>query len=459
MSQLGSTDMPLRVAIVGSGPGAFYAADALLHSKTTVAIAMFDRLPTPYGLVRAGVAPDHPKIKSVIKVFERIAASPAYSFWGNVRVGTDVAVSELRRFFDVLIFAYGAEKDRALNIPGEDLPGSCTATEFVGWYNGHPDYRDRTFDLSTDTAVIIGQGNVALDVCRILAKPVEELAPTDIAAHALETLASSQIRYIHLIGRRGPVQTKFTAAELKELLTIPDCDVVIDPEDMQIDSVSEQELAVPENAHARANIELLRKIGTSHASTGKKQIHIHFLKSPVALLGTNRLEGVRLEKNRLEGEPMKLRAVGVGIYKELPCGILFRSVGYRGTEMPQVPFDRSRGTIPNLKGRIIEEGSPITGLYTCGWIKRGPQGIIGTNKPDAAETVTSILEDLPRLTPCEERSDDALHGVLRQRGVRVVSFDDWRRIDAAEVERGRAAGKPREKFTRIDEMLAVLDGA
>lgn len=459
MSHLGSTDMPLRVAIVGSGPSAFYAADALMHSGTTVAVAMFDRLPTPYGLVRAGVAPDHPKIKSVIKVFDRIAAAPGYSFWGNVRIGTDLTINELRRFFDVVVFAYGAEKDRALHIPGEDLPGSCTATEFVGWYNGHPDYRDRTFDLTAETAVVIGQGNVALDVCRILAKPVDELAHTDIAAHALEALASSRIRYIHLIGRRGPAQTKFTAAELKELLTIPDCRVVIDPEDMQLDSISEQELALPENAHARANMEILRKIGDSHPSTAQKQIHIHFLKSPVALLGTTRLEGVRLEKNRLEGEPMKLRAVGRGIYQDIPCGLLFRSVGYRGTEMPQVPFDHSRGVIPNRDGRVVDNGTPVVGFYTCGWIKRGPQGVIGTNKPDAAETVKCIVEDLPRLSPCEARDDELLHTLLRERGVRVVSFDDWRRIDAAEMERGRAAGKPREKFTRIEEMLAVLEKA
>ncbi len=457
MTRLGDPTLPLRVAIIGSGPSGFYAADALLNSGVAVSVSLFDRLPTPYGLVRAGVAPDHPKIKNVIKVFERIAALPACSFWGNVYIGKDIGISELRRFFDVIVFAYGAEKDRILGVPNETISGSHTATAFVGWYNGHPDYCDCSFDLSTESVVIIGQGNVALDVCRILAKPVDSLAKTDIANHALERLAESRVREIHVVGRRGPAQAKFTAVELKELMTVQNCQIVIEPSELQLDAVSGQEITMPEGAHARANLDVLNKMVESTCESARKTIFFHFLLSPVEFCGDDHLTHIRFERNRLEGSPFRTTAVGMGQHVEISCGLLLKSVGYRGVPIDGVPFNPSRGVIPTEKGLVVSaEGTPCDGLYACGWIKRGPHGVIGTNKPDAAETVRTILESLPRLAPCPERSDASLLELLTQRGIRVVSFDDWKRIDAAEIDRGKAVGKPREKFTRVADMLAVL---
>lgn len=457
MPELGTASRPLRVAVVGSGPSGFYATEALFKSGKTVEVAMFDRLPTPFGLVRGGVAPDHPKIKTVTRAYEKISTTSGFEFLGNVTVGHDISVETLRKFFDAVIFACGAETDNRLGIPGEDLPGSHTATEFVGWYNGHPDYRDRAFDLSCKTAVVIGQGNVAMDVSRILAKTADELKNTDIADHALDVLAESNIREVHLIGRRGPVQAKFFTPEIKEIGELADCDPVVDPRDLELDPASRTELDDPKSQNSKKNFAVLEEFASRSAPSKSRSYIIHFYKSPIALEGSGKVDRVVLEKNELTGEPFALRARGTGVTESLQCGIFFRSVGYRGTAIPGVPFDERRGVFPNQAGRVLDQDAVVPGLYVAGWIKRGPTGLIGTNKPDSVETVTSLLDDLYGLRPCETPDTDKLRQILAGKGVRVVSFADWHKIDAAEIARGKPKNKPREKFTRIEEMLAVLD--
>lgn len=450
---LGGEDRPLRVAVVGSGPSGFYATEVLLGAQLNVELDMYDRLPAPFGLVRYGVAPDHAKIKNIIRRYEKAAQLPGFAFFGNVRVGEDVTVDELRDFYDAIVFACGAQTDRRLGIPGEDLKGSYTATEFVAWYNGHPDYRDREFDLSRDTAVVIGQGNVAVDVARILSKTVDELRNTDIAQHALDVLAQSKVREVHMIGRRGPVQAAFTPPEIKEFGDLADCDPVVDPAFLEINEASRAELEVLKWRDAQKNYDLLRAYADRSAPTKSRRFVVQFYRSPKALLGTDRVERVIYEKNRLEGEPGHQKAVGSGETYETDCGILFRSVGYRGVPIDGVPFDEKRAVIPNNEGRVTDGSALARGLYAVGWIKRGPSGVIGTNKPDSIETGQHLLEDVPNLAPCAQREREAVADLLRSRAVRWVDYDAWLRIDAAEIERGKPLGKPREKFTTVEEML------
>ena len=449
---------PARVAIVGSGPSGFYAADALIKAEPEVAVDMYDRLPTPFGLVRGGVAPDHPKIKNVIRIYERIAKNAAFSFLGNVQVARDVSVEELRAHYDAVIFTCGAETDRSLNIPGIELAGSHTATEFVGWYNGHPDYLQRSFDLSQEVAVVIGQGNVAVDVTRVLAKTVDELKNTDIAAHALEALAASRVREVHMVGRRGPVQAAFTNKEIRELGELADCDLVFnDPDDFELNAASQAELDDAANIGAGRNWKVLQELRAQQPAGKSRRIVVHFFRSPRELRGNGRVESLVLERNRLAGEAGNQWAEGTGKSEPMDCGLFFRSVGYRGVELPGVPFEARRGVFPNEAGRIVAEGAPVPGLYAAGWIKRGPSGVIGTNKPDSVETVRKLLEDLPELPGCETPDTAPLRELLAERNVRVVSYADWQRIDAAETARGKPRGKPREKFTTVAEMLAVLE--
>jgi ferredoxin--NADP+ reductase len=456
MSTLGTRDNPLRVAIVGSGPAGFYAAEALIQSETPVRIDMFERLATPFGLVRSGVAPDHPKLKQAIRVYQEIAASPHFRFLGNVTVGRDISVRELRDCYQVVVFACGAQTDRAMGIGGEYLPGSHTATEFVGWYNGHPDYRDLVFDLSHGTAVVIGQGNVAVDVCRILAKTADELRHTDIAAHALDALAESRIRDIHMIGRRGPAQAKFSHPELRELGELADCDTIVNPRDLELNPASREELADRANRAAIKSYEVLRAFAGRPPPTRRRRCHIEFLKSPIELIGDRRLERVLLMHNRLIGDASRQSAQATGEMEELACGLLFRSIGYRGVAIPGAPFDEARGVIPNRDGRVTDGGSVVPGLYVTGWIKRGPTGIIGTNREDSVFTVNAILADLPLLDAAVKPGTDRVSDLLEGRLVRVVSYADWQKIDDAEIRRGEAVAKPREKFTRLDEMLAII---
>ena len=454
---------PLRVAVVGSGPSGFYAAEGLQKLAPGTEVDLFDRLPTPYGLVRGGVAPDHPKIKSVTRMYDRIAAHPEFRFLGNVTVGRVIDHAELATFYDAVVYATGAQTDRHLGIPGESLLGSHAATEFVGWYNGHPDFRDRRFDLGVEHAVVIGMGNVAMDVARILASSVPELAPTDLAAHALEALGASRIRTIHILGRRGPVQAAFTNPELKELGELADADIVVDPHEIELDEHSAHDLAGHEDRSVEKNLATLREFSSRAPQGRRRQIILRFLVSPVELLGGTRVEAIRLAHNRLVRAPGgELRAELTGTQQDLPAGLVLRSVGYRGVPIPGLPFDQRAGIMPNDRGRVLAAPGAmetLPGVYVVGWLKRGPSGVIGTNKPDSSETVEQVLADagagvLPRRTLPRR---DAVDMLLASRGVRVVSFADWQRIDATEQQRGKARGAPREKFTRIEEMLAVLD--
>lgn len=458
MDQVGTDRNPLLVAVIGSGPSGFYAAEALLKSGKPARVDVFEKLPVPYGLVRSGVAPDHPKLKQVIEVYAGIAESPAFSFIGNVTVGRDISVDELRASHHAIIIACGAETDRSLGIPGELLPGSHTATEFVGWYNGHPDYRNRNFDLSHENAVIIGQGNVAADVARILAKTTGELERTDIAMHALQVLSGSRIRNIFVIGRRGPAQAKFTPKELREFGELADCDPCVNPEELVLNPASETELADKTKAGTKKIYEQFAGFARRAPGTKRRRVIFTFLKSPREIVGQERVKKIILERNDLSGDPFSQSARATGETMELPTGLVFRSIGYRGVPIPGIPFDERSGVIPNEAGRVAYGGSVVPQLYATGWIKRGPTGIIGTNRADSVATVSSLLDDLPRL-PSDpgKRGAEGICEHLTRRGIRYVSFSEWKRIDEAEIERGRSRNKPREKFTCVTDMLAQLD--
>lgn len=448
---LGSPDNPLRVAIVGSGPSGFYAAEALLKLPLAVSVDMIERLPVPFGLVRHGVAPDHPKLKLPAMVFDKIAQSPGFRFFGNVAVGTDVSLEQLKTTHHAVIFASGAESDRRLNIPGEDLLGSHTATAFVGWYNGHPDHRDAPFDLSGEVAVVIGQGNVAIDVARILSKPIDELRKTDIASHALEVLAESRVREVHLVGRRGPAQAKFTNKELRELGEIPGCSCAVSASDLTLNAASVAELEDKTNFVAAKNVEILQPWAVEMpSSTTGRRIVFHFFQAPVRIEGDSHVQRIVLERGSLTGEPFRQEAAGTGVTSTLDCDLVFRSIGYRGRPIPGVPFDETKGVIPNAAGRVL--GS--VGTYVAGWIKRGPSGIIGTNRADAVATVQSLQADLDQLDPSRKPGADGLFGATDKPSPTVVDYAGWLRIDREEQQRGALADKPREKFTRVADMLA-----
>ncbi|MDE1920566.1 MAG: NADP oxidoreductase [Candidatus Omnitrophica bacterium] len=456
MPVLGTQERPLRVAIVGSGPSGFYTADAILRQNIITKVDLFDKLPVPFGLVRHGVAPDHQKIKNVIKIFEKIAVNPQFSYFGNVTVGKNIGVFELNKYYDAVVFAYGAETDRHLGVRGEDLAGSCTATEFVGWYNGHPDFQDRHFDLSGEVAVIVGNGNVAMDVARILCKTPEELKNTDITQNALDVLAESKIKEVHLFGRRGPVQASFTSPELREMGELSSCYPVVDPKDLQLNESSLKELQDTANAWHKKNYEIMKSYLSIDPQGRKRKFVMHFFRSPVEIMGKGRVQKARFEINALTGDPNKQKVRGTGKFEEIDCGIFFRSVGYSGTRIQGLPFSTEAGIVPNQLGRVIDSEQIFTGWYVAGWIKRGAVGIIGSNKPDAEETVRSLMEDIGHLNPCEIPSSEELLKLLKSREAMVVTFDDWKKIDAAEIQRGVQLGKPREKFARITGMLSAI---
>jgi ferredoxin--NADP+ reductase len=461
MTDIGTEKIPLKIAIVGSGPSGFYATEALFKSGLTCQIDMFERLPIPYGLVRSGVAPDHPKLKQAIQVYAKIAETPGFGFFGNVTIGKDIPVATLQSLYHAVIFTCGAESDRKLGITGEDLPGSYTATEFVGWYNGHPDYRKREFDLSHETAVIFGQGNVAADVARILAKTRDELKTTDIAAHALEELADSKIRNIYVIGRRGPAQAKFTSKELKEFGELEDCQAIVDPGELVLNPQSKIELADKANAGNIKVYELFNEFSARSADvTKQRRVYFTFLKSPLEFTGNGRVEKVRLEINSLTGEPFNQSAQSSGQIIELETGIVFRSIGYKGVPIAGLPFDHERGVIPNQSGRVMDGNTLVPNVYVAGWIKRGPSGIIGTNRADSVATVQALLEDVNKLNVATDKSGSrGIISLLEQKAIRYVSFSDWQKIDQSEIERGLLHGKPREKYTYVDEMLGLINAS
>lgn len=460
MSTLGTEQNPLLVAVVGSGPSGFYAAEALIKSEVAVKVDVLEKLPSPFGLVRSGVAPDHQKLKQAIKLYEKIADSSDFNLIANITIGIDITVEELCASHHAVIFTCGAESDRKLGVPGEDLKGSYTATEFVGWYNGHPDYRDREFDLSHDVAVIIGQGNVAADVSRILSKTVDELKHTDIAQHALDTLAESKLKEIHVIGRRGPAQAKFTPKELREFGELTDCNPIVIEQDLLLGLESISELEEKSNVGSKKIYDLFCEFSKRDIDNNKsKQCIFSFLMSPKELVGDSRLEKIVLEINSLSGEPFKQSARGSGKMIELESGILFRSIGYRGIPIKGVPFHESWGIIPNAKGRVTDnDNNVVPQFYTAGWIKRGPSGIIGTNRACSVETVSCLLEDLKKLDNGIKKSGaDAIYKILQSMNIHPVNYDGWKKIDAKEIQRGEPKGKPREKYTYIDEMLSVTE--
>ncbi len=464
MTQPGTESNPLRVAIVGSGPTGFYAADHLFkQANLVVAVDMFDRLPTPFGLVRGGVAPDHQKIKSVTAAFDRIAAHPRFRFFGCVEFGKDIHLPEMRQYYHQILFATGAQTDRRMGIPGEDLLGSHPATEFVAWYNGHPDYRDCQFDLSQERVAVIGVGNVAVDVARILCRTPEELAKTDIAGYALEALRHSQVKEVYLLGRRGPAQAAFTNPEIKEMGELAGADVFVPLAEAELDPLSQAELERSQDRTTQKKVEILQEYARRPLKGHPRRLVLRFLVSPVEITGdeTGRVKALRLVKNKLYAtEAGTLQPEATGEMEELPVGLVFRSVGYRGVPLPELPFNDKWGVILNNKGRIIdaETREPIVGLYTAGWIKRGPSGVIGTNKPDAGETVDGMLEDLKKGLVNEPAfpQPESLEQFICQRQPDYFSYADWLKLNELEIAEGQKIGCPRVKFTRIEDMLAAL---
>jgi ferredoxin--NADP+ reductase len=455
--RLGSAARPLRVAVVGAGPAGFYAVEALLKQKDLAcSIDIFNRFPYPYGLVREGVAPDHQSIKAVTRVYDKLAANQQVRYFGNVTLGVDLQHADLKAHYDQIIYAVGAQSDRRMGIPGEDVAGSLPATIFVGWYNGHPDYRDLEFDLSHERIAVVGNGNVAMDVTRILVSDPDELAKTDIADHALAALRASKVREVVMLGRRGPAQAAFTNPELKEFGELAGVDVIVDPADVELDPAS---LAALEgDKTATKNVDMLRTYAERGETGAPRRIVMRFLVSPVEVLGDDgKMTGVRIEKNTLVASADgSMRPKGTGVYETIPCGMILRSVGYRGAPLADVPFDDASGTIPNVAGRVVEAvgGAVVPGEYVVGWAKRGPSGVIGTNKPDSVATVQSMIADLDTLAGAPSSADIA--DLLRDRGVNYVSYTDWKLLDAHETAQGTAQGRPRVKVTRVAEMLDVI---
>ncbi|GMU55869.1 MAG: NADPH-ferredoxin reductase FprA [Candidatus Xenobia bacterium] len=444
---------PLRVAIVGSGPTGFYTAEWLQKElQSNVRIDMFDRLPTPYGLVRGGVAPDHQKIKSVTAIYDKIAAQPGFRYFGNVEYGRDVTLEDLLAHYHQVVFCTGAQSDRSMGIPGEDLEGSYAATDFVGWYNAHPDYRQHSFRLEAERVAVIGVGNVAVDVARILCRTPEELAATDIAEHALEALKQSGVKEVIMLGRRGPAQAAFTLVEVRELGEMSGADVSVPPADVELDPASLAE--VEADKMTAKKVEVLREFSQRAPGGKPRHLSIRFLQSPVEVVGDEqgRVKALKLVRNRLVEKDGKVICQATDQVEELPVQMVFRSVGYLGVALPGLPFDARSGTVPSEGGRV----AGLTGVYVAGWIKRGPSGVIGTNKPCGKETVEKMREDREAGKMSAPSSEDMAE-FLARKGVRVVSYPDWQRLDQLEVTRGQALGRPRLKYSRIEEMLGALD--
>jgi ferredoxin--NADP+ reductase len=434
--------MSLSVAIVGAGPAGFYTADALLKQDEGHRIDIVERLPTPYGLIRFGVAPDHQTTKRVVRQFQRIALNENVSYFGNVAVGRDVDLDELRGLYDAVVLTVGAGNDRPLGVAGEDKRGVVGSAAFVGWYNAHPDFRDLEPGLNSETVVVIGNGNVAIDVARVLVKTPAEAAASDLTEYAARAIHGSPLTDVYVVGRRGPVDAKFTNVELREMGELEDTAVVVDARQLP-DDVGD----LPEGRERRIKEKNLASLKSFAAMAGggkTRRVHFVFYASPVEILGPGRVEAVRFERTRVEDG----HAIGTGEFFEIPCGLVVASVGYRSDPLPGAPFDDRSATVPNDDGRVAP------GLYAAGWIKRGPSGVIGTNRPDAAAVAAHIAEDFPNESAKSGR--DGLAALLKTRGVRVVSFDDWLALDEAEVA-AASAPAPRRKFDSVEGMLAHLD--
>ena len=459
MGEIGTAKNPLRVAIIGSGPAGFYTVSNFLKKKELVVeFDMYDRLPTPFGLVRAGVAPDHQKDKSVQKAYDKSAQLPNFRFFGNVEYGTDITLEDLRKHYHQVMFSTGAPFDRNLGVPGEDLDGCFSATEFVAWYNGHPDFAGRQFDLSQENVVIVGVGNVAMDVARMLCKTHDELSVTDVADHALVALKNSKVKNVYILGRRGPAQAAFTPPEIKELGEFEDADVTVPFEEAKVDAAS---LALIENdKNALKNINFISEYAERRVEGKSRLLTIRFLVSPVDLIGEDgKVKAVKVVKNKLvENQDGSLKPIASEETEIIPAGLVFRSVGYKGKPLPDIPYDENSGTIMNASGRIVEsDGTAVTGFYTAGWIKRGPSGVIGTNKTCAQETVALMLEDLGsgKVNVPEDPSIRGAETLINQKDGAVVTYPEWQNIDRSELQRGEAEGRPRVKYTDVNEMISV----
>jgi ferredoxin--NADP+ reductase len=429
----------LRVAVVGSGPAGIYAA-AALTAHEDAAVDVIDRLPTPFGLVRYGVAPDHEKMKSVAVALRKVMEHERVRFLGNIELGADISVADLHRHYDAIVVANGAAVDRRLGIGGEDLPGSFSATEFVSWYSGHPDSALDKFTLTAGTVIVIGVGNVAIDVARVLLKTAGELRTTDIPDHVLAVLSHSQVRDVMIVGRRGPAYAKFTTKELRELGELASADVIVQPAELVLDEAGEAELA--SNPVARRNLEVLRAWSERAPQGRPRRLHLRFGLRPAAICGDACVTGMQF-------------AHGTGQSVHVPGDMVLRSVGYRGVPIPGLPFDDERGIVPNAAGRVLRDGAVVPGEYVAGWIKRGPSGIIGTNKHDAAETVRCLLEDAPALPRRQVRDPDEIVDVLHQRGVRAVSWEGWEAIEALEIAAGKRRGAKQVKVADRELLLAA----
>ncbi|GAA1802691.1 FAD-dependent oxidoreductase [Actinomadura chokoriensis] len=451
MSRMAS---PVLVAVIGSGPAGIYAAEALVkQTDGDVRVDVFDRLPTPYGLVRYGVAPDHTSIKSIARYLQKVLENPAVRFFGCVELGRDITRADLLDCYDAVVYATGAMVDRQMRIPGEDLPGSIAATDFVNWYCGHPDAADHAFDLSVEEVAVIGVGNVAVDVVRILAKSAGELRDTDVPEQVIEALSRSRVKRVHMIGRRGPAQAKFTTKEARELGELPNASIHVRPEDMDLDPAS-AELAANDRKTG-GNIKALNAWTGEPAPGRARHIDVRFWRAPAEILGTDRVEGLKLEKTALDEAG---RVVGTGEFETLPVGMVLRSVGYQSVPLDGVPFDERSYVVPNDGGRILgPDGAPVPREYVAGWIKRGPSGVVGTNKSDAAETVRNLLEDVADTDAAPKRTIEEL---LESRGLPVVTYADWLKLDAAEIALARSLDRgERVKLARWEAMTSACRDA
>jgi len=449
----------MRIAIIGSGPAGFYAAEALLkRSDTVVHVDMFDRLPTPFGLVRGGVAPDHQNIKAVTRVYEKTAARPTFRFMGNVCLGRDVTVEELRQHYHQVVYAVGNESDRRLGIPGEGIAGCTPASVFIGWYNGHPDYRHAQIDLSVSRVAVVGNGNVAIDAARILLRTPAELEKTDIAAHALEALRNSRVREVFLLGRRGPEQATFTPPELKELGEMEDVDVIVAPSELAACMIPEAEGATQQEK----NLKILQSFAARQPGARAKKLHLRFLVSPAEIVADAdcKVAGLVLEKNRLEmAADGTAVARGSGEMEVLDVGMVLPAIGFAADRIGGVPFDARARIIANEDGRVVDAASRavIANEYVVGWARTGPRGLIGSHKAASAHVVEHMVLDGAGLDARKLPEREAIISLLHERGVQVVSFEDWKRLDDAEVARGERRGAPRDKIVDVEAMLAVLD--
>ncbi|NYG60152.1 ferredoxin--NADP+ reductase [Nocardioides daedukensis] len=438
--------MTLRVAIVGGGPAGIYAADILAKSDADVSIDILERLPAPFGLVRYGVAPDHPRIKEIVKALQRVLARSEVRFLGNVEFGVDVKLDDLRSFYDAVIVATGAMADRDLGIPGEELPGSWGAADFVSWYDGHPDV-PRTWPLDAASVAVVGVGNVALDVARVLAKKGEEMLPTDVPANVYEGLVAKTTTDVHVFARRGPAYAKFSPLELRELAHSPNVDVIVHPEGFEVDEHSMEH--IEKNKQAKMVLNTLSNWVGREPAGKPHRIHLHFLEQPVAITGGDRVEGFRTERTRLVGDGS---VEGTGEITDWDVQAVYRAVGYRSTELPDFPFDERAAVIPNDEGRVLDlDGTPIAGTYVTGWIKRGPVGLIGHTKSDAAQTVEHLLAETAETAL--EREPQAVSDYFAERGVDVVEFAHWENLDRHEIALGEAEGRTRIKVVEREDML------